>query len=135
MLPRHVEDLRFQIERSPFSEDIAFIGDEETWVIDSGGARTVDFEFAFFNGGAEDIDFEYVLAPDGAGIGVVVRGIFDESAERDEGSKATRRKPRAVVFGWPKAARAGTRLRIRGREYTAASFEKDANLGMVVWLK
>ncbi|MDR1469328.1 MAG: hypothetical protein LBT00_08555 [Spirochaetaceae bacterium] len=127
--------MRFQIERSPFSEDITFIDDDYTWVVDSGGAASVEFEFAFLNGEAADTDFDYTLVSLGAGVGVVVRGIFDSSTERDEGNKAARTKPRVIVFGWPKAARAGTRLIVRDREYTAASFERDANLGMVVWLR
>jgi hypothetical protein len=136
MLPQHAKTLRWQIERSPFSEDIVFVGDTDTWLVDSGGAADVAFECAFINGGSEDVQFEYSLLPLGVGeIGVVVRGIFDESAERDEGNKAFRRKPRVIVFGWPKETRPGTRVVIRGKKYAVASFEADANLGMVVWLR
>ena len=135
MLPRHAEDLRFHLERSPFSEDVTVVDDSQTLVVDKGGARTVDFECAFNNGGAGDIVFEYSLVPVEGVSGVVLRGIFDESVERDEGNKALRRKPRVIVFAWPRAAKAGTRVLVRGKEYAVASCEADANLGMAVWLR
>jgi hypothetical protein len=108
-----------------------FIADDG-WITDDGGERSVAFESAFDGCGAAD----YRLVPlDGGETGVVMRGIFDESVERDEGSKATRRKPRVILFAWPREARAGTRVIIRGREFAVTSFEADANLGTVGWLR
>lgn len=126
MLPQHAETMRWQTERSPFSENIVITGDE-SWLTDG----SVAFECAFDTG-----TDNHILTPLGGGeTGVVVRGIFDESVERDEGSKATRRKPRVIVFAWPKEARAGTKVLVRGKEYAVTSCETDANLGMVVWLR
>jgi hypothetical protein len=122
MLTQHAETLRWQTEHSPFSEDIIFI-------VSGGG--TVEFERAFDAG-----EPEYSLARlEGGETGVVVRGIFDESVDRDEGNKATRRKPRAAVYCVPVGTKAGTRVIIRGREYAVTSYEADANLGMEVWLR
>jgi hypothetical protein len=67
--------------------------------------------------------------------GLAVRGVFDESPERDAGSKALRVKPRVLVFRWPVPSPAGLRVTVRGREYAAASCERDANLGIAVWLR
>jgi hypothetical protein len=123
VLPQHAETLRWQIERSPFSEDITIAG--------NGGEESVAFETAFEAGEAG-----YGLAPlDGGETGVVVRGIFDVSIERDEGNKATRRKPRVTVYAVPCGTKAGTRVTVRDKEYAVTSYEADANLGIVVWLR
>jgi hypothetical protein len=136
MLPRHAEDLRFDIERSPFSEAIAFVIDESCLVDTGRTLPEVEMDYAFTGVDMEKAHEEYILHWLGGGlIDVLVFGIFDDSTEKDDAAKAARRKPRVTVFRWPKAARAGTKVLVRGREFTVASFERDANLGMVVWLR
>jgi hypothetical protein len=134
MLPRHAGDLRFQIECSPFSETVAFVVGNDTVVADSAGNQTVEFDCVF--SGAEAANPGFRLVPLGDGLtGVAVSGLFDNSTERDEGNKAARRKPRVIVFRWPKSARADTAVIVREQEFKVTSFERDANLGMVVWLR
>ena len=133
MLPRHAEDLRFHLERSPFSEDVTVCIPLDAPDADEAGASNPRFECGFDGWG--DAGFNYTLVPLEGAAGVVLRGIFDESVERDEGNKALRRKPRVTVFAWPRAAKAGTRVLVRGKEYAVASCEADANLGMAVWLR
>jgi hypothetical protein len=127
MLPRYADDLRFQIERSPFSEEITVCMFRPF----TKDCKDIEFVFAYSNNAVLD----YRIVPVGAGTGVVVRGIFDESVERDEGSKALRRKLRVRVYGWPKSAGHATAVRIRDTEYAVTSYEADANLGIVVWLR
>jgi hypothetical protein len=136
MPPQYAEALRWHIEHSPFSEDV-IVHVSEAWFIDGGNAGTLEWETIFDGADAKTPPGEYQYLPGGEGEGetLVLRGIFDESVERDEGSKATRRKPRAAVSAWPKMAQAGTRVTIRGKEYAVTSYEADANLGMVVWLR
>jgi hypothetical protein len=137
MLPRHAEDLHFDIEHSPFSEAITFVIDESCLVDTGRTLPEVEMDCAFTGVDMEHAHEEYVIEySHGAGlVGVWLFGLFDESSEKDDAAKTARRKPRVTVFRWPKAARAGTKVLVRGREFTAASFEKDANLGMVVWLR
>jgi hypothetical protein len=123
-MSRYADDLRFQIERSPFSEEIVFAGNPGDSVLD--GENTI--EFVTVAGGK---GFEYTLLENG----VAVRGLFDESAERDEASRATRRKPRVTVFGCPLWVRTGTHVLVRGKQFAVTSYEADANLGIVVWLR
>jgi hypothetical protein len=120
------EDLRFQLEESPFSEEIIL-----RWTIGDAGVTLIA------------LDGTEITAINGAGIGalgggetgLVLRGIFDESAERDAGTKSVRVKPRVLVFRWPVPAPPDTRVRVRGKEYAVTSHERDANLGIVAWLR
>jgi hypothetical protein len=121
-MSRYADDLRFQIERSPFSEEIVFAGNPGDPVLGD------PVEFVTVAGGKE---FDYTLLENG----VAVRGLFDESVERDEASRATRRKPRVTVFGCPLWVRTGTHVLVRGKQFAVTSYEADANLGIVVWLR
>jgi hypothetical protein len=76
-----------------------------------------------------------IAALGGGETGLAVRGIFDEAVERDAGTKAVRVKPRLLVFRWPVPTPAGMRVTVRGKEYAVASQERDANMGIVVWLR
>jgi hypothetical protein len=134
LLPRYFEDLKFQLESSPFSEEFVLTGDEG-WMLDNGSPPQVEFEYAFDNAGAGDTEYEYRFVPlDGEG-NVKLRGIFDESVERNETNQSTRRKSRVYLFGFPKGTKRGTPLIVRGKRYEVTSYETDANLGIVVWLR
>lgn len=92
---------------------------------------------------ASDLRFQIENSPfsedfifmEGGNPAKYVRGLFDDSIERDEGNKAFRRKPRLVVFSAPENAGPGTKIVVRGREYTFTSQEADANLGVIIWLR
>lgn len=107
-------ELAYQLEESPFSEEFII-----TW-----------------EAGDEPV---CLAALDGtelpAGENLRVRGIFDESVEREPGNSAIRKKPRLYVYRWLHPMPQGTKVIVRGKEYAAASFDKDANMGIVVWLR
>ena len=129
MSPVYETDLRFQLEGSPFSEDCTV-----RW---SGEGNGDDPVVLTALDGTEIITINGVsiAALGGGESSLVVRGIFDESVERDAGTKAARVKPRLLVFRWPVPTPAGTRVTVRGKEYAVTSQERDANLGIVVWLR
>jgi hypothetical protein len=111
------EQLRYQIEGSPFSEDfiISVAGDEPVCLAALDGTE---------------------LTTLGSGEGELrVRGIFDESVERETGNKAIRNKPRLYVYRWINPMPQSTKVIVRGKEYAATSYDKDANTGIVVWLR
>jgi hypothetical protein len=119
--PFFLEDLRFQLEDSPFSEEITL-----RWAGEGSGDGPA----------LAALDGTEISAIDGAGEGgLALRGIFDESPERDAGTKAARVKPRVLVFRWPVPSPAGLRVTVRGKEYAVTSQERDANLGIVAWLR
>lgn len=64
-----------------------------------------------------------------------VRGIFDESVEREAGNSAIRKKPRLYVYRWLHPMPTDTRVVVRWKEYIATSYDMDANMGIVVWLR
>jgi hypothetical protein len=110
------EDLAYQLEQSPFSEEFSITweaGDDPVWLAATDGTKLTEI----------------------AGGVAAVRGIFDESVEREEGNNAIRKKPRLSVYRWIHPMPQGTRVTVRGKEYTAVSFDKDANMGIVVWLR
>lgn len=121
-------DLQFQLERSPFSEEIT---------VHWGGEYAEPVELVTLDGTViKTLSGDDLVTLGGeAGVGIVLKGIFDESAEREPGNKATRVKPRVYVFCWLRRTPPGTRVTIRGKEYGVTSHESDANLGIVVWLR
>jgi hypothetical protein len=112
------EQLKYQIEeQSPFSEEFVI-----TWE-------------------AEDASKPVLVALDGQELSVLencelrVRGIFDESVERESANSAIRKKPRLYVYRWLRPMPAETRVVVRSKEYVATSYDIDANMGIVVWLR
>jgi hypothetical protein len=124
---KFADDLRYTIEESPFSEEIVVNEpDGNVWNITDGYPRTIEFER--LSGGA------YSFVPyDGSGS-VTINGLFDESVEDSYDRKTRRRKPRVVVFGWPRHTPNGTIIEVNGKTYKVTSYEVDANVGIVVWL-
>jgi hypothetical protein len=107
------DHLAFLLERSPFSEEFRI-----SWEAGSGQVC-----LTALNGEKQDV-------PEGA---LLVRGIFDESVEREPGNKAIRKKPRICVYRWINPMPQETKVVVRGKEYTAVSYDKDMNMGIVVW--
>ena len=131
MSPFFAEDLRFQLEESPFSEAFTL-----RWGGDGEGSGDGPAVLAALDGTEiSTIDGLNISVIAALAEGLDIRGIFDESAERDAGSKAVRVKPRILVFRWPVPSPAGMRVTVRGKEYAVASQERDANMGIAVWLR
>jgi hypothetical protein len=106
------EQLRHQIERSPFSED-------------------------FIINTIEPLQLESVFGDKetrGDAGGCIVRGIFDNSIDHDVPHSATKPKPRLVLYLFPRNLPQDTTITIRGKQYKIRKQEADANIGYVIHL-
>jgi hypothetical protein len=110
------EQLKYQLEQSPFSEEIIVTFETHNPVCLAAVDKQ---ETAIFESSGE----------------LRIMGIFDESVEREMNTSAIRKKPRVYVYRWLSPMPEGTRVVVRGKQYSATSYDKDANMGIVVWLR
>ena len=91
-------------------------------MFDGGNAETPITEYEYLLGGVHAIDLK-------------LRGIFDESAKKDDRTGAIRRVPRVTLFAVPSGNKKGVPIIVRGKEYKIDRQEVDANIGIVLWLR
>jgi hypothetical protein len=106
------EQLQYQIERSPFSEE---------FVITCEGPLELVSVFGEVEMRGDD-------------TGCIVRGLFDSSIDQDTAHSVSKPKPRLMVYSFPRDLPQDTSITVRGKAYRIRKQEVDTNIGYVIHL-